>query len=89
MPNLSDHDLRQMDPTWQQRQPEETVRGLLERALDDLRQARDGLNQNPTNSSRPPASMKPWRRAQAAQTQAEAVGEAPPGESSAAAATGC
>ena len=53
MPNLSDHDLRQMDPTWQQRQPEETVRGLLERALDDLRQARDGLNQNPTNKFAP------------------------------------
>jgi transposase len=63
MPNLSDHDLRQMDPTWQQCQPEETVRGLLARALDDLRQARDRLNQNPTNSSRPSGSMEPWRRA--------------------------
>jgi hypothetical protein len=37
MPNLTDHDLKQMDPTWQQRQPEETVRGLLVRALDDQR----------------------------------------------------
>ena len=37
MPNLSDHDLWQMDPGWQQRQPEETVLGLLQRALDDLR----------------------------------------------------
>ena len=62
MPNLSDHDLRQMDPGWQERQPEETVRGLLARALDDLRQARDRLNQNPANSSRPPGSMEPWRK---------------------------
>jgi transposase len=62
MPNLSDHDLRQMDPGWQERQPEETVRGLLGRALDDLRQARDRLNQNPTNSSRPPGSLEPWRK---------------------------
>ena len=61
MPNLSDHDLRQMDPTWQQRQPEDTVRGLLARALDDLRQARDRLKQDPTNSSRPSGSMEPWR----------------------------
>ena len=51
-----------MDPGWQERQPEETVRGLLARALDDLRQARDRLNQNPTNSSRPPGSMEPWRK---------------------------
>ena len=65
MANLTDHDLRQMDPTWQQRQPEETVRGLLARALDDLRQARERLNQNPTNSSRPSGSMEPWRRADA------------------------
>src|SRR3954471_12510170 len=65
MPNLSDHDLRQMDPGWQERQPEETVRGLLARALDDLRQARDRLNQDPTNSSRPSGSMEPWRSAAA------------------------
>ena len=70
MPNLSDHDLKQMDPTWQQCQPETTVRGLLARALDDLRQARDRLNQNPTNSSRPSGSMEPWRRAGAAEPEA-------------------
>ena len=65
MPNLSDHDLRQMDPTWQQRQPEDTVRGLLVRALDDLRQACDRLDQNPSNSSHPPGSMAPWQCAAA------------------------
>jgi len=75
MPNLSDHDLKQMDPAWQQRQPEPTVRGLLERALDDLRQARDRLNQNPTNSSRPPTSMEPWRRGGAAEPEAAAVAD--------------
>ena len=69
MPNLSEHDLRQMDPTWQQRQPEDTVRGLLARALDDLRQARDRLNQDPGNSSRPSGSMEPWRAAGAAQPE--------------------
>ena len=72
MPNLSDHDLRQMDPTWQQRQPEDTVRGLLGRALDDLRQARDRLNQGPTNSSRPSGSMEPWRGGGAAEAEVAA-----------------
>ena len=41
MPKLSDHDLRQMDQAWQQQQTDATVRGLLGRALDDLRLARD------------------------------------------------
>lgn len=61
-PNLSDHDLRQMDQAWQQQQSEPTVRGLLARALDDLRLARDRLNQTPDNSSRPSGSMPPWQR---------------------------
>ena len=29
LPNLRDHDLRQMDPTWQQHLPPDAVRGLL------------------------------------------------------------
>lgn len=61
-PNLSDHDLRQMDEAWQRHQSEETVRGLLARALEDLRLARDRLNQTPDNSSRPSGSMPPWQR---------------------------
>lgn len=65
-PHLSDHDLRQMDSVWQQHQTDETVRGLLARALDDLRLARDRLNQSPQNSSRPSGSMAPWQRGGAA-----------------------
>jgi len=62
MPNLSDHDLLQMDEAWQVGQPESVLRGLLKRALEDLRTARDRLNQGPKNSSRPPGSMPPWSR---------------------------
>jgi transposase len=62
MPNLSDHDLKQMDDAWQRHQSDETVRGLLARALEDLRLARDRLNQTPDNSSRPSGSMPPWQR---------------------------
>ena len=62
MPKLSDHDLKQMDSAWLQRQSDEVIRGLCERALEDLRAARDRLNQNPNNSSRPSGSMPPWQR---------------------------
>ncbi len=62
MPHLSDHDLKQMDDAWVSRQPELVVRSLLGRTLDDLRLARDRLNQTPNNSSRPPTSMPPWHR---------------------------
>jgi hypothetical protein len=63
MANLSDYDLKQMDEAWQGRQPEPVVRSLLKRTLDDLRVARDRLNQNSTNSSRPSGSMPPWQGA--------------------------
>jgi len=86
MPNLSDHDLKQMDPEWVQRQSEQTVRGLLGRALEDLKSARDRLNQTPSNSSRPSGSMPPWRLGtiaaaarEAAQSELKAADE-PKGE---------
>jgi transposase len=62
MPNLSDHDIKQMDEIWQSAQSEPVVRSLLIRTLEDLRVARDRLNQNASNSSRPPGSMPPWQR---------------------------
>lgn len=61
MANLSDHDLLQMDEVWQGKLSEPKVRTLLKRTLEDLRVARDRLNQNPGNSSRPPGSMPPWQ----------------------------
>ena len=62
MPHLSDHDLRQMDEAWQGAQPESVLRSLIKRTLEDLRAARDRLNQTPANSSRPSGSMPPWQR---------------------------
>ena len=61
MANLSDHDLLQMDEAWQGKLSEPKLRMLLKRTLEDLRAARDTLNQNPGNSSRPPDSMPPWQ----------------------------
>jgi hypothetical protein len=80
MPKLSDHDLKQMDAVWLDAQPEGVVRGVLARALDDLRVARDRLNQNPGNSSRPSGSMAPWARtgvAAAVQQQLQEAAQAP------------
>lgn len=49
-----------MDEAWQDKLPEPKIRNLLKRTLEDLRVARDRLNQNPGNSSRPSGSMPPW-----------------------------
>jgi hypothetical protein len=57
---LNDHDLRQIDETYlKSLGPEEIVRVSL-RMLKDLKEARERLNQNPDNSSRPPSSREPW-----------------------------
>ena len=36
---------------------------LTNRLVDDLKEARERLNQNPSNSSRPSGSQDPWFRA--------------------------
>lgn len=78
-PNLSDHDLKQMDEAWQTGQPEPVVRDLLGRALEDLRVARDRLNQTPKNSSRPSGSMPPWQRG-TGEASGDVAGDTPPGD---------
>ena len=66
MPYLTDHDLRQMDEAWLQSLPEPMARSVLGRVVADLKEARDRLNQNPANSSRPPGSRPPWESRQMA-----------------------
>jgi len=62
---LKDHDLRQLDAERLQQlrmeNPDALVR-LSVRLLEDLKAAREQLNQNPNNSSRPPSSRDPWFR---------------------------
>jgi transposase-like protein len=64
---LKDHDLRQLDEKrirdLKEKDPEALV-SLSVRLLEDLKEARERLNQNPSNSSRPPSSQAPWFRAQ-------------------------
>jgi transposase len=46
------------------------LRGLSLRLLEDLKEARERLRQNPNNSSRPPSSRAPWERPSAGDAEA-------------------
>jgi hypothetical protein len=60
--HLSEHSLRQLDRAYLDALDEAALRGLSAKLLDDLKEARDRLNQGPSNSSRPPSSRAPWDR---------------------------
>ena len=60
--HLSDHSLRQIDDAYLRSLDPEALCGLSVRLLADLKEARERLNQGPTNSSRPPSSRAPWER---------------------------
>jgi len=64
--DLSDHDLSQLDEEELLNLPEEVLRRLSVRLLNDLKEARERLKQNSRNSSRPPSSEIPWERERAA-----------------------
>ena len=60
---IKDHDLRQLNEerlqTLQEKDPAALLR-LTNRLLDDLKEARERLNQNPSNSACPCGSQAPW-----------------------------
>lgn len=58
--NLTDHDLKQIDSEYLSKLTSEQSMRLTEKLLEDLRVARDRLNQNASNSSKPPSSEAPW-----------------------------
>ena len=57
---LSQHDLRQLDQDAICALPLESLQALTSKLLADLIELHERLNQNPTNSSRPPSSQAPW-----------------------------
>ncbi|WP_295622926.1 DUF6444 domain-containing protein, partial [uncultured Lamprocystis sp.] len=71
--HLSDHSLSQLDEAYVQALDEGRLRGLSLRLLEDLKEARERLRQNPTNSSRPPSSRAPWERPSAGDEEAIAA----------------
>ena len=72
---LSNHDLSQLDEDELLNLPEEVLRRLSIRLLNDLKEARERLNQNSRNSSRPPSSEAPWDKAPTDQESNEASTE--------------
>lgn len=60
--DLSDYDLSQLDEEELLNLPEEVLRRLSVRLLNDLKEARERLKQNSRNSSRPPSSDTPWEK---------------------------
>ncbi len=71
---LTDNDLRQIDEAYLRSLSREQLETVSERLLADLKEARERLNQNPSNSSRPPSSRAPW--IEAGLDEGEAEGEA-------------
>lgn len=69
--HLSEHSLRQLDPAYLDSLGEAALRTLSVKLLDDLKEARDRLNQGPENSSRPPSSRAPWERKSGAGGEAD------------------
>lgn len=57
---LSDHDLSQLTEEELLALPEDVVRKLSVKLLVDLKEARERLKQNSSNSSMPPRTDKPW-----------------------------
>jgi len=57
---LSNQDLSQIDESELLNLPEEELRHLSIKLLNDLKEARERLSQNSHNSSRPPSSGAPW-----------------------------
>jgi transposase len=60
---LSDHDLRQIDEAYLEGLSAEALREVSKRLCQDLKEARERLNQTPENSSRPPSTRAPWTEA--------------------------
>ena len=57
---LKDHDLKQIDRKYLGKLPPEKLVEVSLKLLEDLKEARDRLNQTPQNSSRPSGSYAPW-----------------------------
>lgn len=57
---FDDHDLRQINQAYIKSLDIVTLEKPASKLLEDLKEARERLNQNPNNSSRPPSSTEPW-----------------------------
>ena len=59
---LKNHSLGQIDEPYIRSLSHEDLIKLSTKLLNDLKEAREQLNQGPSNSSRPPSSQAPWEK---------------------------
>ena len=69
--NLPDDSLRQIDKEYINSLSLGKLQHLSEKMLEDLREARERLNQTPENSSRPSGSLAPWEKGSKAQEEGQ------------------
>jgi transposase len=72
---FTEHDLRQLDEAYLEGCSARQLREVSKRLLEDLKEARDRLNQTPANSSRPSGSMAPWERGESSAAKQSASAE--------------
>jgi len=60
---LKDHSLKQLNSHYLAKLTPEELLHLSAKLLHDLKEAREQLNQNSSNSSKPPSSKHPWETA--------------------------
>ena len=72
---LSDHSLHQLDECYINSLEDEELRHLTLQLLEDLREARERLNQTARNSSRPPSSQAPFESNEPTPNQANIPSE--------------
>jgi hypothetical protein len=68
---LQRHSLRQIDEAYMGSLSHEDLMKLSTKLLSDLKEARERLDQNPSNSSRPPSSQAPWISNESAEDDAD------------------
>jgi transposase len=74
---LKNHSLRQLDEAYLRSLSHEALIRLSTKLVTDLKEARERLNQSPSNSSLPPSSQAPWVRDEAPEEAPEDEGSPP------------
>ena len=69
--HFSNHDLLQMDDEFIEALSHAEQQSLCKNMLADLKQAKEQLGQNPTNSSAPPSTRKPWDKGDGSKDEVE------------------
>ncbi len=74
---LKNHSLGQIDEPYIRSLSHEDLIRLSTKLLNDLKEARERLNQGPSNSSRPPSSQAPWESSEERKEEGEPSTEDP------------